>query len=268
MLFPFKSFSLLAFALFFTAVASADETDMPKEMTFCYENQDYLPFIRHVSGDLVSEGKNGVLPDLVLQATKKLGIKANFVSKPWKRCIVLLQAGEVDGIFAAIWQPERDKWGVFPKIKKQLNDRYKIWQVNYQVYSRKDSALEWDGQVFTGVVTGISAPLGYVAESKLHQQGVKSRTSYLPADGLHLVAKHRLDGYVLESSIGDYLIRSEGLDTDVQPLPIPFFSADWYLPLSHRIAKKYPQAPERFWRALAEVREANGETLKTLYQQD
>lgn len=241
---------------------------LPDEMTFCYENQDYLPFIRQAEDGLVIEGKNGVLTDLVIQTTKELGIEATFINKPWKRCIVLLQSGEVDGIFAAIWQPERDEWGLFPKSGSVPDERFKIWQVDYQIYSQSDTELLWNGERFQGVVTGISAPLGYVAEQKLIQLGAKSRASYLPADGLHLVAKRRLDGYVLESSIGNYLIRSEGLTSQVAPLSLPFFSANWYLPLSHNFAKKYPQAPELFWQALAKARHSHGETLKIQYQQE
>lgn len=268
MVFSLRSLCFFIGSMLCAAGVQATNDSLPEQMTFCYENQNYLPFIRQAEDGLVVEGKNGVLTDLVIQATGKLGVKAEFINKPWKRCIVLLQSGEVDGIFAAIWQPEREKWGVFPKHLEQPDERYKIWQVNYQIYARRDSALDWDGKAFTGIVTGVSAPLGYVAEKKLQQLGVKSRSSYLPADGLNLVAKHRLDGYVLESSIGDYLTRSEGLESDVKPLPIPFFSADWYLPLSHRLAKKYPQAPILFWQALAEAREAHGEALKAAYQGD
>ena len=251
--------------------AYASDTASPSEMTFCYENQNYLPFIKHspeqgvVEGKVV-EGKNGALPDLVIKATQKLGIRAVFVRKPWKRCIVLLRAGEVDGIFAAIWQPDRDKWGVFPKAANHPDIRYRIWQVNYSIYSHRNSGLTWDGSTFSGVLNGISAPLGYVAEGKLRQLGVKSRSSYLPSEGLRLVAKNRLDAYVLESTIGDYLVSSEGLGTLVRSLPAPLFSADWYLPLSHQLVKKYPDISVRFWKALADARQTHGETLKKQYQ--
>ncbi len=262
----YRFLCLLVSSVLGLSPALADDAAGPSEMRFCYENQNYLPFVRHSPDRDVSEGKNGVLPDLVIRATQQLGIRAVFVRKPWKRCIVLLETGQVDGIFAAIWQPGRDKWGVFPKVDGKPDIRYRIWQVDYRIYSYNGSSLTWDGQTFTGVLNGISAPLGYVAESRLRQLGVKSRSSYLPSEGLHLVAKQRLDAYVLESSVGDYLVNAEGLSSIVNVLPDPLFNADWYLPLSHQLVKRYPDISARFWQALADVRKTHGDTLKKQYQ--
>lgn len=247
--------------------AYASEYTRPEQLTFCYENQDYLPFVRHIPDGSVSKGQNGVLPDLIIATAEQLGISIRFVSKPWKRCQVLLKAGEVDSIFAVIWQPEREAWGVFPKRSGQPDERYRLWRVDYKIYTRKDTELSWDGVRFSGVKMGLSAPLGYVAEKKLEQLGVNSKTNFLPAEGLKLVSKMRLDGYVLESSIGDYLVQSEGVRDEVAPLPHPFFYADWYLPFSHKLFNRYPQVVKRFWHELGNVRERHGESFKAHYRQ-
>lgn len=261
--FRFVVFVLMVSANGLPVYAASPEA--PAEMRFCYENQDYLPFIRHVRSGVVSPGNNGALPDLIIKTTRKMGLKAQFISKPWKRCIVLLEAGEVDGIFAAIWQPERDAWGAFPKHEGQPDSRYHLWQVDYKIYAHIESGLSWNGEHFNGVASGVSAPLGYVAEKRLRQQGVLSRSNYLPAEGLNLVAKNRLDGYVLESSIGDYLIQHLGLQDQVRALGRPFFSAEWYLPLSHHWVKQYPDTSRQFWKILAEIREQEGEQIKARY---
>lgn len=258
-------FSIFLLVLAVKSGAYADTSSFPGQMTFCYENQSYLPFIRQVAEQPVRFGENGALVDLVIKATESLGIQARFVNKPWKRCIHLLREGEVDGIFAAIWQKERDAWGVFPKRSGQVDGQYRLWRVDYKVYSRPAGGLSWDGERFKGVVAGVSAPLGYVAEKKLVELGVKSKVSYLPVEGLHLVNKGRLDGYVLESTIGRFLLSQEGLDVDVREMTPPFFSADWFLPLSFNLVERYPDVAEQFWQALARVRDEHGDVLKANY---
>lgn len=245
----------------------ANASDLPKKLTFCYENQNYLPFVRQSPGGQVIFGQNGILPDMVLKATKRLGIEAHFIQKPWKRCIHLLKTGRADGLLPAIWQQDREDWGLFPKRNGQPDSRYRVWQADYMVYSHKASALRWDGVRFQGLRAGLSSPLGYVSEKKLRQLKAISPLSYLPIQGLHLVAKQRLDGYVLERSIGDYLVSAEQLSADITPLKIPFLSADWYLPVSHHLVRQHPDAAQQLWRALAKIREQEGPAFSHHYRQ-
>ncbi len=252
----------LAFCCFSTAgFANASQT----MMRFCYENQNYPPYLIEPENGVVSLGNSGVLTDLILHATKNVGIKAEFVHYPWKRCITLLETGQVDGIYAAIWLKKRDKWGVFPKQNGKPDSRFHLWQVKYNIYTLKDTELTWDGEQFTGVKTGLAAPLGYVAEEKLEQLKVKAAHTYLPKDGMRLVGMGRLDGYVVESAIGDHLQHSIPEARDVISLGEPFMLADWYVPLSHAWVKEYPELSEKFWQALADARDQYGPTLYQKY---
>lgn len=235
------------------------------QMRFCYEDQEYRPFLVASSDHQTLWGRNGALPDLVIETTRALNIQAEFVNFPWKRCIALLNAGEVDGIFAAIWQKAREAWGVFPKTGQQPDSRYSLWRVQYQVYTHKDSSLTWDGKSFSNIKTGIAAPLGYIAEQKLKQMGVLSRNSYTPNEGLRLVGLNRLDGFVVESNIGDHIVHDLNIQDEVMTLPTPFMTADWYLPLSHQWVSRQPELAQRFWQKLAEIREARADALKSQY---
>ncbi|WP_028300604.1 substrate-binding periplasmic protein [Oceanospirillum beijerinckii] len=249
---------LLAFSTF----GFADEV---KVMRFCYENQDYRPYLIKAEDNSIEQGQAGMLTDLVIEASRSIGITPVFVHYPWKRCIALLEAGQVDGIYAAIWLKKRERWGAFPMLDGKPDSRYLLWQVKYNIYSLKNSSLSWDGEQFTGLKTGIAAPLGYVAEEKLEALNVKVAHSYMPSEGMRLVALGRLDGYVVESAIGDHLVLSTQEAQYVRSLDKPFMLADWYLPLSHQWVARNPELSQRFWQALAKVRTELGQHLFQRY---
>lgn len=245
--------------------AAQADTSALITMRFCHEDQEYSPFVIASSNHQTALGQNGILPDLVIKTTQRLGIQTEFVHYPWKRCIALLKAGEVDGIFAAIWQKERDDWGVFPKSTHQADPRYSLQNVKYSIYTNPKSNLNWNGTQFTNVRIGISAPLGYIAEQRLRKMGVLSRNSYTPQEGLRLVSLNRLDAFIVESNIGDHIVHQLGIEQNVKVLPIPFMTTDWYLPLSHQWVKTNPSLAKKFWETLATVRNQEGQQLQLQY---
>lgn len=232
-------------------------------LRLCYEEEDYPPFIGPTT-----PANSALLIDLISSAAERSQLKLAWYRRPWKRCIQELQQGQADGVFAAIWLPERDSWGVFPGRQSGLatpDRRYRLWQVDYPILTRMGSGLSWDGERFTGVNRGLTAPLGYVAQQRLGTLGVLSKASHTAEKALRLVASGRLDGYVVERQIGLSLIHKLGLDGRVQMLPLPLMTADWHLPLSHQFVKRHPDLSARFWQSLGEERERRLKELTQRY---
>jgi polar amino acid transport system substrate-binding protein len=236
-------------------------------LRICYELQDSMPFWTLATDQ--NKSRPGLLLELIQPAAEQAGLRLEFQRQPWKRCILQLQQGQSDGIFAAIWQPERDTWGQFPGRDTQRNipvqRDYRLWQVDYPIIVRKGGTLDWDGEHFSGTRNGLSAPLGYVATQQLETLGVLAKPTYSAETALKLIAVDRLDGYVLERQIAANYIRTAGLQEQLGFLPKPLFAADWYLPLSHQFYRQHPELAQRFWQALAEQREARGAELSARY---
>ena len=255
--------ALIALALLSPLQAMADNRPA---LRICYEIDDYPPFI-----GAFELAKPGLLLELIQAAARQAEVDLEFQRQPWKRCILQLQQGLSDGIFAAIWQAERDSWGQFPGRAAQRDqpaDRhYRLWQADYPIFTRRDSNLQWDGQQFSGLQHGLSAPLGYVSRQRLHYLGALASASYSPEKAFELVALDRLDGYVIERQIGASYVRKLGLQQQLAPLPRPLLQADWYLPLSHQFYARQPQLARRFWQALREQRERRGAELSRRYLQ-
>ena len=125
MSFPMRPSLLLALPLTLLPISALAEQ---AALRICYEAEDAPPFI----GDHQS-ATPGLLLELVKSAAQQLDLRLEFQRQPWKRCILQLQSGQSDGIFAAIWQADRDAWGQFPgrdaEHGKPVNREYRLWQV-------------------------------------------------------------------------------------------------------------------------------------------
>lgn len=262
---PVYSSLAISLCLMFSFNAVAAE-----RMILCYENQDYLPYLKSlpVSDDRAEwvDAETGVLPDLVKKAADDLDIDVVFVNYPWLRCIDQLKHGKVDGIFPAIWTKARDSWGVFPKRDGMVYSPYKLWHVRYLIYAQVHSRLAWDGESFTGVFSGVASPVGYITTQKLEQLGVLPAKNFLPEQGFKLAALGRIDGYVVEESVGTHLLEKLKLKRELKVLPTPFLMADWYLPLSSQWVEKHPGLAEKFWQAIEKHRLQDGELLYHFYR--
>lgn len=260
---------LLAPLLLGVLAGSATADDNWPLLRLCHEIEDLPPYI-NTSAANQQLPQPGPIIELLELAARQAEVRLELQRRPWKRCIHQLEQGQSDGIFVAIWQPERDAWGRFPGRDPQQNSpvdpHYRLWRVDYPIIARKGSALRWDGTRFEGVSAGLSAPLGYVANQKLKQLGVLAGTPQTSEKALRLVASGRLDGFVLEHKIAQSLIERLGLADQLTLLPRPFLVDDWHLPLSHQLYQRQPLLTQRFWQAIAEQREVHAAQWRVRYQ--
>jgi polar amino acid transport system substrate-binding protein len=234
----------LLFSLIFSMCCAA-------EMVICHEDQEYPPHIYKVKGGQ----SQGILPEIIRNSLDDLNIKYKMVGYPWKRCIYELKKGNVHAIFAAIWSPDRDRWLKFPKTKKKLDYSRSLWKAEYPVFVRKDTKVKFENKKFSNVVNGISAPPGYIAEQKLREMQVLSKSSYLVKQALPLVLKSRIDGYVVEREIGNHYITSLNASDQLTTLKNNFIVAHWFMPVSKDYYRENTKLVEKMWNRMSQARD-------------
>lgn len=236
-------------------------------LRLCYELGGLPPYTSPPDGAPLEQP--GLIIELIQQAAYQARLRLDLHQQPWKRCVHEVQRGTSDGLFIAVWQADRDAWGRYPGRDPQrqspVDTNQRLWRVEYPIIVRTGSALQWDGQRFTGVQHGIGAPLGYATSQRLRELGVLSSESLAQAKALRLVAAGRLDGYVLEREIALALIDSLQLKGQLMFLPQPLLETNWYLPLSHQFYATHPELAEGLWQALSAQRERLGADLSRRY---
>ncbi len=239
---------------------------LAEPITLCYEEQDYRPYLSTTTQNTDDKtGLRGMFPDMALLAGKQAGIEVRFITSSWKRCIDLVRTGRADGMFAAIYKAEREKWAAYPRTEGKIDIDKRLWTVDYNVYSHRNSPLTWNGTDFQHVTNGVDAPIAYFTYDQLKKMAVLPARNSLPEKGLQLLALQRLDGYVLEQFTAESLINRLKLNDQLKSHQPLFASENLYLVLSKQWAGSQSDRAEAFWSALAKVREQQGQNLLRTY---
>lgn len=145
-------------------------------------------------------------------AGKLADFEVQFVAKPWLRCQKEMEENRVHGLFSMIETPERVTQFVFPS-SVGVNGAY-LAEVEYPVFVSVSSVLsqretEWisargiNWPVYRRFKDkGLAAPLGYVVYEMLRKNHGLSSIEYRGGSGLKMVSLQRLDGYVVERTLG------------------------------------------------------------------
>lgn len=232
----------------------------------CHENQNYPPYLSAtLSTDSDSQHKQGLLADLLNASAQQLDIKIEYISAPWKRCILFMKTGSVDALLSAVHDPSREAWGVYPKQSGQIDYSRRLWTIHYRLYRHQTSHLTWNGERLSHNSLGVDAPSGYKVHKRLKEMGALPEFSHLPEHGFRMLQHKRLDGYVLEEETAKQLIQREGLDKIV-PADKVFLEEDIFLPFSHHWFSDNPQIADQLWNTLAAQRNAQQHQLSKIYQ--
>ncbi|WP_028864834.1 hypothetical protein [Psychromonas aquimarina] len=247
---------LVFILLMISAVSSA------QPLALCVEKVDYPPFME-------LDQQNGVFYQFIKLMNEQSDLHIKLVSRPWKRCLREVELGIFDGAFAVIYTAKRDQMFAYPKTADGLLDNSKaLWKVNYPVFVHKESTLQWNGVQFNQSEIQVASPLGYVVSERLALMPSLIALNMEAVKGLQLVARQRLDAYVVEDSIGKKIIQRHGLNSALTTLEKPFLVKDWYIVLSKEFVHKHPTAAGQFWELLADVRREHGQRLYQFYMSE
>jgi len=194
-----------------------------------------------------------IIRSAITHASEVMGYKAMFVEQPWRRCMLMAKNNTVDGVMASVWKQERSLWMQYPLNEAgQADTQRRAWISYYSVFVAPDSSLAWDGHQFSGIKHGIGSPLGYVLAERLEALGVLNKHVNSAEAGFQLIARGRLDGFVIDRSVGFSHIEAMQLHEKVVPLPIVFSKQNLYIPLSKKFYLADPQRGERFFDLVAD----------------
>ncbi|MFC4158343.1 substrate-binding periplasmic protein [Chitinimonas lacunae] len=236
-------------ALAATAPVAAWAEDKPASIKLCYENEDVYPWI-------LKSGKG--LNILHLEAVaKKTGLKLELVGLPWKRCLSELQAGTMDGAFAASYKDDRAVYAAYPMKDGKHDPARRMMFDSYSLYRTKGSNLGWDGSKFSNLSGKIGVQSGYSIIDQLKAAGANLDEGAKAADdNLKKLAGGRVQGVALLTVEADNSLKGNPEFANIEKVSPPLVEKPYYLMLAKPFHAKYPKASEDLWAAVAAVRES------------
>lgn len=219
----------------------------PARFRLCSMDVDYEPY-SNVAG-------TGQLQYLMGQASRNLGVELERNVAPRRRCIELLKAGLVDGMFGA-YSPERAEYAAFPMQGAEPDEKKSVATPRYFAYRRKGAPLTWDGQRFGGLgegSIGVESGFAFIIERLQSLQVRYDDGAKALEPNMGKLAAGRLEGVIGMEIEADKLIalRYAG---KLERIARPFEETPLYLMFSRQFHARHPAFATRYWQALQDYR--------------
>ncbi len=229
---------------------------LAEEFILATDNTPGPPYIMG-EGLKFNWNKPGLEIEIYKLVEKKLNIKISFRRFPWKRCLLYLKTGKVDGIFPASFKSERMKIGVYPTKNHRVDPGRKTRNNAYYLYKLKGSSLKLRDGKFIQLNGLIGAPLGWAIVSDLKEMGVRVFELSNPSHLLNGLVKGRLAGVACLETVLDAYIKEQP-ETYKQVVKVfpPLKEKPYYLMFSHQFVKKNPGLAEKIWDTIKKVKKS------------
>lgn len=176
-------------------------------------------------------------------------IKVFFKAAPWKRALLLLKKGVVDGVINASFKKSRAEYSVYPTKNGMLDRDKRLNDGNtYYIYRHKDSLLRWNGKKFKNSGTiGVKANYAVIEDLKKHSN-IKIEEFILNAEIIRKLSLKKLDGYAASYQEAKLLIEKyPQFSKNILKESEPIRKKDYFLVFSKKTYKEKSKEMEKVW---------------------
>jgi len=193
--------------LLFLAGSAAQATEA-QPLRFCYYNFEIKPYYIGNGETVPPRGDRGIVIEMIHDVADQVGLQIEWIRRPWKRCLLMVEKGDADGLTFALPTAEREKFLAFPRTETGVIDtEQSIGLSKYYFYTNIYNPLEWDGRVFDRPRVRIGVLPGLVATEKIKEMGFGFVQESGSIEGLQKVLDRELDAFVLGDASAQHLIK-------------------------------------------------------------
>ena len=227
----------------------------PQKISMCTEH--WPPFVIVEKGKDVTQGSWVVVLHKIFDGLTDYWLDIEV--SPWKRCLIQVREGQVDGTFGHFEKDDRKVYMDFTAFV--VSDRSMVW------YSTKNfpKSFSWDKfkdltQYKFGLIRG--EKFNNEIDHLISSQQIKSETVTEDAQNFKKLALGRIDALVKNEKVGWALARELKISSLVKPAAKPAYENKRYLSFSkkknhHRLIKLINQQIE-LMRSKGEIRKILG----------
>ncbi|WP_319780722.1 transporter substrate-binding domain-containing protein [Maridesulfovibrio sp.] len=178
---------------------------------------------------------SGINIDIANLLLSQLGLKAKYINRPWKRCMLMIEQGTADIMNGLLKHPEREKVMIFlePPYKTKSTKAFYVLKGN----AGKIKSYEDLRNLNIGVTLGTKFFPRFDNDKHLK----KDIASNAITNFKKLLAG-RINTFILTETVGDYLLFKHGYQDRIekaeysyaQPIPV-YFAVSPKSPLAERI---------------------------------
>lgn len=233
---------------------------------FAYSDIESFPY-QMGRGEKVADPP-GIAVELISQAAEAAGVRLRFIRVPNKRVLYDLKEDKVDGIFSFSFSPERAAFGRYPMRNGKADSSRRIMTASYYLYKMTGSPIDWDGKAFTGIQGKVGINRGYSIINELEGMNIPFEEATDTKQNIKKLLLGRIVGYIGQNLTTDRIIKEHPEKfKNVEKVPIPVATKDYYLVLSDQFVRQHSRAAEKLWIEIGERRDAETSRLIGKYSE-
>ena len=240
------SLNILGFFLLFSPVAWCCQLHL------AYNDAPSPPFFNGRGASVPVESP-GVVITMLKQVATSLGCQLTFTRLPTKRVLAATSASLFDGAFMYSWTADRSKRLYYPQLTDGVDKAKRIVTIKYMVYRRQGEPVSWDGVAFSHLDCQVGAQAGWSVVTDLRAMGLSVEEAKSTQQNLGKLMNGRICAFVTQEPVGDAAIRRGGF-TQIEKLPVPFSSKDYYLVFSPAFFSRNEAMAKAIWTQMAALR--------------
>lgn len=233
-------------------------------LSLAYADNPSAPFL--IGADLTVPTKPGIAIDIAKAAAQQAGCTVKLTRLPGPRVLREVQEGDYDGAIMFSYEPERAQEMAYPFKGTEPDSGDRLATLRYFLYRRRGTAITWDGTTLSNpgrLPIGIN--YGYSIGDLLLQQGAKVEEVKTTEQNIGKLQLGRIGGYAMQEHIADAAIKAMHAEQDIEKLPIPLSTKDYFLTFSPKFYRAHPDIANAIWQAVAEKRDAMTRDLLPQY---
>lgn len=182
---------------------------------------DWAPYVYQHDGQPA-----GIDYEVTTRVFERLGVEVEVQFLPWKRCLVMIEQGLADGILDIFQAESRQPYLVY--AAEPLSD---VEFVLFQARARRHAVNSLDD--LAGLTVGTSPGYAYGAA---FNEAVHFRREAAPTHEANFgkLMLGRIDLAITDRRVGHYLLRHQGLQQQVEELPLVISRQAQYLGLARK----------------------------------
>lgn len=224
------------------------------QLRLAYGDEPSPPFFNG-RGSTTPEESPGIVITMLKRVVTAQGCQLTLTRLPTKRVLAATSAGIFDGAFMYSWSPDRSEHLHYPQRVDGggVDHDKRIVTINYVIYRRQNALVNWDGVAFTHLDCPVGAQAGWSVVADLRAAGVRVEEAKSTQQNLGKLANGRICAFITQEPVGDAAIRLGGF-TQIEKLPTPFSSKDYYLVFSPAFFSRNEAMAKAIWAQMTSIR--------------
>jgi len=243
------SFSVFSFFSLVLLGSNQVQGAEPIQFVYAAENKEVFPYFIG-NGHEIPKNKPGTRIEAIQLLDEKVDqIKITYERLPWKRCLLELESGRVDGLIAS-FKVERLKYGEYPTKNRKLDESKYSHSLSYCAYSQSNAQYSWNGEKFSNAKGMVFAvPRGYSIIEALKKEGIQVNEVDGIDQAVSMFRLYRVDGIAAPCLTADAEFERQKVDKEqFVKLSPPLVTKNYYLMLSKQFVTKHPKLSTKIWR--------------------